>query len=218
VGKSLFNVVVADGNQLFASGLETALAHHASLEIIQSVHSRDSLFAFLQASPETDILFACADLFCENIRSDLALLTAKYPHLLMIMMSDHADRAHIFDYLGAGAHGFFCKSESKQELHNAVSVVLSGRVFVPSEVPALPCGAPSEASLETLSNVGSLSHRQSQVLELLATGMSNKEIARALGIAEATVKVHIGAIFKQFGVHSRTGAVAQIRAAGSIRG
>ncbi len=206
--------LIADGNQFFAAGIETALGQNAAVGRVHSVYSRDALFKCLQVTQGFNLLFVCAEILSADWHADISELNATYPELSIIIMSDHADRAQIFSFLASGAHGFFRKSDSKNELQVAVSVVLRGRVYLPAEIPLHPdvgTGAHPSDNAE-------LTCRQNQVLDLVAAGFSNKEIARKLNIAEATVKVHLAAIFRQFGVHNRTGAVAHIHAmAGAMR-
>jgi DNA-binding NarL/FixJ family response regulator len=206
--------LIADKNQFFAAGLETALDQNPSVGRVHSVYSRDALFTCLQSTQGFNLLFVCAEILSDDWHADITQLTSNYPALSIIIMSDYADRAQIFSFLASGAHGFFRKSDSKSELQMAVSVVLRGRVYLPSEIPVHPSISTSANS----SDNADLTSRQNQVLDLVAAGYSNKEIARKLNIAEATVKVHLAAIFRQFGVHNRTGAVAHIHSmAGAMR-
>jgi DNA-binding NarL/FixJ family response regulator len=139
----------------------------------------------------------------------IAELVNRHPALSLIVMADKAERSRIFGYLASGAHGYIDKSASQADLNTAVSVVLSGRTFVPSTFSE-PCKV-ATADTVTGSHVATLTARQDEIMRLVASGQSNKEIARKLGIAEATVKVHLGIVFKRFGVHNRTGAVAQVQ-------
>ncbi len=201
-------VLVADGNQLFAAGLEAALSQHPRIDLVHAVYSRDSLFNCLKSTEGFRLLFVCSEFLAGSPFEDLDWLKSQNPSMAVVVMSDHVDREYIFGFLGAGAHGFFHKSDRKSELHMAVSVVLSGRVFVPTEIPT-HVFTPRLKSPLALSH--DLTSRQQEVLKLVASGEANKSIAYKLGISEATVKVHLSTIFKQFGVHSRTGAIAKLR-------
>jgi DNA-binding NarL/FixJ family response regulator len=93
----------------------------------------------------------------------------------------------------AGASGFIQKSMAVDDVANAVRRVLEGGVVAPEP------GVPAQRSVLTL--------RQLEVLRLLGEGYTNKEIARALGIAEPTAKSHVAAIFEALGADNRTQAV-----------
>ncbi len=206
MGRSLPSALVADGNQFLAKGLEASLDQHPALGMIHSVSSRDAMFSCMEASSGFDIVLVCEAFLADDPHLVIGEVTTQYPETCLIITSENPDRSRIFGCLSAGAHGFFRKTDSRSELHTAVSVVLAGRVFVPSNIPAHP----EAGELVFPDGELQLTQRQSQVLKLVADGRSNKEIARTLGIAESTVKVHLGAIFRLFGVHSRTGALAQI--------
>ena len=123
-----------------------------------------------------------------------------------------------------GALGFIPKSSPHQVMVNALRLVLAGGRYLPPElmpelagddwasVPARAAspGAPGAVSAETLGLTG----RQQQVLALLAQGKSNKQICRALGLAEATVKVHVTAVLKALRVTSRTQAIVMVNRLG----
>jgi DNA-binding NarL/FixJ family response regulator len=104
---------------------------------------------------------------------------------------------------------------------NALRLVLSGGRYLPPELivgdwaaaPNEPVGAEGQAPPPTVQDLG-LTERQRQVLSLLAQGKSNKQICRELGLAEATVKIHVTAILKALKVASRTQAVVAINRLG----
>ena len=123
-------------------------------------------------------------------------------------------RGDILAALAAGLHGFISKHQSDTEILTAINDILSGRIYVPC---SLAEAGDSEASvgqgdreaapfLSTEADLSKLTKRQHEVLQLLARGMSNKEIARALKIAEATTKIHMAALLRALGARNRTEA------------
>ena len=118
--------------------------------------------------------------------------------------------ADILASLAAGFHGFISKHQSDTDILAAITDILSGRIYVPSSLASslaeVGNGA-RRATLPTLStDVLKLTKRQREVLSLLTRGKSNKEIARALDIAEATTKIHMAALVRVLGVRNRTEA------------
>lgn len=105
-------------------------------------------------------------------------------------------RTDILATLAAGFHGFISRQQSDTEILAAITDILAGRIYIPDQVPALA----------TEADVLRLTKRQREVLALLVRGLSNKEIARALEIAEATTKIHMAALFRGLGVRNRTEA------------
>lgn len=125
------------------------------------------------------------------------------------------------DALSRGAAGFLAKSLSEDIMRAAISLILAGGIYVPPQVtqatpaqrsPALPVVPPVGSSGARASSGGnSLTPRQREVLALVVEGLSNREIAERLNLAEATVKVHITAILRAYGVNSRAKAIGAAR-------
>ena len=134
--------------------------------------------------------------------------TSPVTRFAIISASD--TRADILASLAAGFHGFISKQQPDTEILAAISDILSGRIYVPSSLveagdgDLLSCRFGGEAlpTCSSEANVLKLTKRQREVLSLLARGKSNKEIARALEIAEATTKIHMAALLRALGVRT----------------
>ncbi len=134
----------------------------------------------------------------QNIKAD-------FPEIQIIILSASAERDEINEALKAGANGFLLKSVNGAELEEAIFAVISGgSVLSPSVTRSLltTLSQPVDAS-------SSLSDREIEILELVATGATNKNIAKALFLSMRTVEAHIHKIFQKLGVSSRTEAVTQ---------
>jgi DNA-binding NarL/FixJ family response regulator len=97
-------------------------------------------------------------------------------------------------------HGFVSKRQSDEDVLSAIKEILSGGIYVPWSSVRDEGGAPASEQIVKLTP------RQQQVLQLLSLGMSNKEIARALRIAESTTKIHTAMLMRALGVRNRTEA------------
>lgn len=131
----------------------------------------------------------------------------------VVMLSGDLDRHTVQAALAAGAVGYIPKTEPREIIAGALGLVLAGGVYVPPV--ALPAVAP--AALPGRLHEGSvtpaecgLTGRQLEVLALLMQGKNNKQICRALGLAEPTVKNHVSAILRALDVGSRTEAVLAV--------
>ena len=152
---------------------------------------------------------------CDIIDQALKPLKAEgeaSPATRFAIMSSSDTRTDILASLAAGFHGFISKHQSDTDILAAITDILSGRIYVPSSLASslaeVGNGA-RRATLPTLSTGADalkLTKRQREVLSLLARGRSNKEIARALEIAEATTKIHMAALLRALGVRNRTEA------------
>jgi len=151
-----------------------------------------------------------------------------YPTVPLIVLSGADPASAAEQALRAGAAGFIPKTAVSKLLVQAIRLVLAGGQYVPPQVlhdlgtstawktpetaaaPAAP-PTPPPATPASPWRLDMLSGRQREVFELLATGLSNKAIARKLDVTEGTVKSHVAAIFDVLHVHNRVSAVAEAR-------
>ena len=138
-------------------------------------------------------------------------IAEQWPSVRILVTADTCDRETILNVLTAGGHGFVPKYCSSAELKDALRATAAGQVFV-SPTSTEEAAADLSGQSDPVQDLN-LTARQSAVLHLLATGKSNKEIARELAISEGTVKAHVNASFRVLGVHNRVSAAAAIRAA-----
>jgi DNA-binding NarL/FixJ family response regulator len=129
------------------------------------------------------------------------------PATMVAVMLTSKTRTEVLHYLSAGFHGVVHKFQPDEELLAAVGDLLSGRIYVPGWLADiydedLSRPSPADIQQETLK----LTPRQNEVLHLLARGMSNKEVARELNIAEGTSKIHTAALLRALGARNRTEA------------
>ncbi|HUB10730.1 MAG TPA: response regulator transcription factor [Acetobacteraceae bacterium] len=142
----------------------------------------------------------------------LSQLRALCPAQRIVMLADTDGRETILDCLTAGAQGYVLKSANPAQFLRALDTVLSGGVFAPASLTGVPlrAAAPAprqEAPLEPI--LATLTDRQRDVFRLLAEGCATKTIARRLDLAVGTVKVHLAAIYRLLGAHSRMEAMAK---------
>ena len=126
---------------------------------------------------------------------------------------------YVYGAVRAGASGFLLKDVRPGELVDAIRVVASGNALLgPTAIERLLTrfSFPTDPSTETLA-VGSLTDRESEILQLLASGLSNAEIAARLVVSETTVKTHVSNLLRKLGVRDRVQAVIAAYAAGIVK-
>lgn len=128
----------------------------------------------------------------------LETVATTYPHIKVVLMSGIATSDVAHKAMAMGAKGFFPKSAPAKSMVNAIRFVLSGEKYFPFGF--------SEAAPEKRESFMGLSGREMETLEHLCNGASNKEIARALDVAEVTVKLHVKNILSKLRVSNRTQA------------
>jgi two-component system, NarL family, response regulator LiaR len=130
-----------------------------------------------------------------------AVLRRELPEIEIIALTSVLDDSSVFGAVRAGAIGYLLKDTEASELNRAIKAAAAGQVQLS---PAAAARLMRE--VRAPENPESLTERENDVLKLIAGGMSNKEIARELGIGEKTVKTHVSNILSKLGVLSRTQA------------
>jgi DNA-binding NarL/FixJ family response regulator len=130
---------------------------------------------------------------------------------LMVITGTHDDRA-LLDLLALGVAGFIGKNESTAVILAALELVLAGGRYLPPRVAELAAGGHPEPGTAP----SPVSARQREVLQLIAGGQSNKQIALALRVSPATVKTHVASAIAAIGAQNRTDAAVMARSRGWI--
>jgi len=193
-------IAIADDHPLMRAALAAALRSVAPrVEFVEATNLAEAL-ALLERPPAPDLLLM--DLHMPGARGAEGVREARRiaPHIPLAVVSAEDDPMEMRTLLGEGIAGFIPKTDSPAVIASAVHLILAGGVYVP---PALVTSAPPPVGADTFG----LTERQMEVVRLLARGLSNKVIARELGVSEGTVKVHLLAVFRALDVRNRTAAV-----------
>jgi DNA-binding NarL/FixJ family response regulator len=205
--------LVCDGQSVYRIGLRSLIkVEMPSAEVIEASNPSEAL-AQIHASA-FDLVLVGTDRSGLDQFDSLKAARQISPSTRFAIVSASDARADILATLAAGFHGFISKRQSDTEILAAVMSILAGQIYVPASFAKIGSGdvlssqIDGEAlpALSTEADVLKLTKRQREVLKLLASGLSNKEIARALDIAEATTKIHMAALLRVLGVRNRTEA------------
>jgi len=198
-----FRIAIADDHPLMRGALASAIAGVAPDAQFIEAECLESTLAMIGEAPAPDLLLM--DLHmpgCEGLSGVRAVRT-RAPHVPLAVVSADDDPAAVRAMLALGVSGFIPKTEPPAVIASAVRLILAGGVYVP---PRLMTGGAPPANVNGAPASG-LTGRQTDVVRLLARGLSNKAIARELGVSEGTVKVHLLAVFRALDVRNRTAAV-----------
>lgn len=192
------NILIVDDHPLFRAGFHAVLEHSSSLEAgVQSVSSVSEALQALERDPEISLVLLDIHLRGgDDGFNAMKVIGERFPTTACIMISGDESDGVAARAVAAGASGFIPKSFTADEMIAAIRTVLAGEVFVPAT-----------AKLTTPPDATGLTLRQLEVISMLGRGFSNKEIARALDVAERTVKAHVSAVFEALNVRNRTQAV-----------
>lgn len=195
-------IVLADDHPIVLAGIEGLLAASAAFEIVAVCSNGGEALERIR-----------------ELRPDIAVLDLSMPHLtgiqvLEALMSDQSATRiiiltaspaddEIARAIAAGATGFMLKQAAADELVACLHCVAGGGVWLPPSLiePALQRNTERETASATMG--ASLTFRERELAILVAKGLSNKEIARKVGITEGTVKIHLHNVFQKLKVNNR---------------
>jgi len=204
------NVLIVDDHPMVLEYLSSAVGKALPGAVVRTA---GDLPAALEVASEVAVDMVLLDLGlpgCGGIDSLLRFRKA-YPEARAVVVSAEDDHASIRGALAAGAAGFIPKTASPKVVVNALRLVAEGGRYIPPEALATkPGGNGASAPQERLTE------RQRVVLARMLKGRSNAQIAKELGISEATAKQHAHAVYAAFGVSSRADLI--LAAAGRATG
>lgn len=197
------DVLIADDHPLFRDALQRAVLAALPGAHVFTADSVDALLVLVEGHADADLLLL--DLHMPGARgySALAHIRGQYPGLPIIVVSGHEESQVAHRAIAHGASGYIPKSAPVDQIVRAIHAVLDGDAWLPPQM--IGNGSALDPSEEDIaSRVASLTPQQFRVLNMIAEGLLNKQIAYDLGVSEATVKAHMTAIMRKLGVSNRT--------------
>jgi DNA-binding NarL/FixJ family response regulator len=213
-------VLLVDDQALFREGLETLLSVHRDIEVVgQARNGREAVDVAADVRPDV-VLMDVRMPVLDGVRATRRLKEA-LPRCRVIVLTTFDDDEYVFDALRAGAAGYLLKDVASARLVEAIRATARGESILEPSVAAKVIAEFTRVSsmmpaaqLEQM--VEPLSERELEILALIATGASNREIGDRLFIAEGTVKNHVTHILAKLGVRDRTQAALRARELGLL--
>jgi len=203
-------VLVADDHPLYREAVARQIMRLLPEATVEEAASMEAAMAAAQAAPPSLFVF---DYYMPGMSAQaIARLSEAFVDVPILVLSGGASPQEVQAVLQAGARGFLPKTATPEQFNHTIHMLLAGGTSVPAEM-LLPASGPAEGSAAWLA---ALTPRESDVLRAVTRGLSNKEIARELDLAEVTIKLHLSAIFRKMGVRSRTEAAMQASRAGFL--
>ena len=211
------SVLVADDHSLYRTGLRFLLKDRLGFDDIIEAGSFDE--ALDRLADTKSIELALFDMSMPGVGgpASLSIVRETYPNVRVAVVSASEDRDNVLAAIATGLAGYVPKSLPDDEIVTALRGILDGRIYIPSfmvvkpavtaqslAVPAAIEVSGSKSETIAPSPARDVTPRQKDVLNCVRRGLSNKEIARELDMAEGTVKIHLAALFANFGVRNRT--------------
>ena len=210
-------VVIADDQALFREGLRTLLSTRPEVEVVGEAANGEQVLSLVERVHPDVVLMDLRMPVMDGIVATTRLRD-RWPSIPVLVLTTFDDDASLFGALRAGAAGYLLKDVSSETLMAAVTAAARGEAFLQSTVTGrvvaafarlMESGGPKAEAL-----VLPLSPREREILSLLGTGASNKEIADRLCLAEGTVKNHVTNILTKLDVRDRTQAALRARQLG----
>jgi DNA-binding NarL/FixJ family response regulator len=196
-------ILVIDEHRVYRSGIRELI--EARIQRARVVEA--SGFEALAESRYFDLVLIDSGSLSYRLFDLLKEVHELSPTTRFAVMSASNTRADVLNCLSAGFHGFVHKLQPDEELLTAINDLLSGRIYVPRWIADGDDDRPEvPPSINTRVESLKLTRRQNEILPLIAQGMSNKEIAAHLSIAEGTTKLHTAALLRALGARNRTEA------------
>lgn len=199
-------ILVVDDHALVREGLRQVLKGlQSDVAVLEAPHCARA-FELAAMHPDLDLVLLDYHLPDMNGLDALDVFGERHPELPIIMLSGSVSPRVMRQVLTKGAAAFITKSSMSDELLSVVRLVLAGDVYVPPALLEAPPLSFAEGA-DTGNPPPQLTARQVDVLHLLLDGQPNKDIGRLLNLSDETVKNHVTAILRGFGVQTRTQAV-----------
>ncbi len=192
----MIKIIIADDHQLFREGITSLLAANEDFEVIASVNNGKELIDFIAKGEIPHVILLDLSMPEVDGFEVLKYVKSKHPAIKSIALSMHDDGNYIVKCVRLGAFGYLLKNADMDELILAITTVVNGKKYFNNAI--------SEKMINNMSLEGSqvkkLSSKESEILELIAEGLTTKEIADKLFISTRTVETHRANMIKKLEV------------------
>jgi two-component system response regulator NreC len=191
-------ILLADDHAVVRQGFKMILAAQTDMEIVgEAGNGREAVEQAEQLRPDIVVM----DVAMPELNGIEATrrLAASVPHTRVIALSMHKDSVYVREILRAGARGYLLKDSGAGDLVTAIRAVASGESYLS---PAVSNAVLDDYRKHVTNPIDLLTSREREVLQMLAEGKTNKEIAVVLDLSVYTVEAHRGRIMEKLNVHS----------------
>lgn len=209
----MYKILIADDHPLFREAITNVIESGFPDTETLETENLETALALAQEHDDLDLVLLDLNMPGMNGLNGLISLRNEAPTVPVVIVSAEDDKQIVLQAITCGAVGFISKSSPRNQMTEALQQILDGNVYLPSDI-IRQSGQEGRRNRRSNDNpqiapelLSSLTRRQLLVLERMAKGESNKQIAYNLHIAETTVKAHVSAILRKLGVHNRVQAI-----------
>jgi DNA-binding NarL/FixJ family response regulator len=212
----MIRLLLVDDQQLICQGLKAMLSLESDLEVVGIAHNGKAALEQV-AALQPDVVLMDLKMPVMDGREATRLICQSFPNMSVLVLTTFDDDGYIVDAMRAGAKGYLLKDMPSEELAQAIRLVQSGYTQLApglmdklmtglSAAPATP--APTTPAPTTqpskLPALAQLTPREQEVLRLIGTGVTNRDIAQQLFISEGTVKTHVTHLLNRLNLRNRS--------------
>lgn len=199
-------VVIADDHALLRAGLRKLLESTGDVTVVGEAEDGESAVA-IAVAVNPDILLLDLSMPRGGGMGALEQLHKQLPHVRVLILSMHLEAAYVRQTLKLGASGYLVKDSAPAELEIAIRAIGRGETYLSPAIAGSVLGDYVERLRSDDAQANALTPRQSEILVLIARGLSTKDIARQLDLSVKTVDTHRTQLMKQLDIHEVTGLV-----------
>ena len=206
--KDKLKVLIADDHPLVREALHRALDSEEDIEVVaEASDGEEAVKLASELKPDVVVM----DIVMPKLNGIEATKRIKEiaPNIAILILTAYDDDEYVLGLLDAGAAGYLLKSVRGRDLVRAIRAIRSGESVLHPNIIAKLLKRVMTMSTEAQKSQELLSERESEILKLVAMGMTNREIARKLFLSERTIKAHLTNIFNKLNVASRSEAIVK---------
>ena len=219
--------LIADDHELFLQGLQFILGQEYPQAEIVSAKNYTDIFAVLSVQKDFDLILTDLAMPGDDWLDAIGKIHKMCQETPIVIISAVFEPEILQKTYNLGVSGYVSKSFSKDLIIGAINLVLAGGIYVPPEILQMNAKSAYEPVRELVKYLSepidkkteyNITPRQKEVLNCMAEGLSNKQIAYELGLSEGTVKIHITQLMRTLDVTNRTAAVRKAVKSGLLKG
>jgi DNA-binding NarL/FixJ family response regulator len=201
----MIRLLLADDHIVMREGLSALIDEEENIEVVaQAANGEEAINKFLSVRP--DIVLMDLNMPGVDGLEAIRAIMKTDPKAKILVLTSYSDETKVFSAIQAGALGYLLKATSADELLKAINEVYQGNSYLPPAIARQVVQSIQKPAYSPESYTPTLTRREYNILELLAKGLSNKEMAAMLTISERTVSGHVANILTKLNLENRTQA------------